>query len=463
MKNHIFYLILLFFILSCAEKKPNILLINIDDMGWRDVGFMGSEFYETPHIDKLASEGMVFMQGYSSAANCAPSRASMMSGMYTPRHGIFTVGNSDRGASRDRRLVPTVNTVTIHDTIITLTHVLKANGYRTCHAGKWHLSNDPLEYGFDVNIGGSHAGHPRSYYSPYKNVDLEAPDGEYLTDLIMEKTLEFVEKESDQPFFLNYSPYAVHTPIHRIDSLMYKFEDKEPWKGQQNAAYATMVNNLDRNIGNLINSLKKNGLYENTFIVFTSDNGGLYRITRQKPLRAGKGSYYEGGIRVPLFFVWEGKIAPGTTNNETPVINIDFYPTLLEVAGIDPPEDKLLDGMNILPVLRNEKQFPERTLFWHFPIYLQNGNKETRDTLFRTRPGTVIRHGKWKLHQYFEDGDMELYNLDTDIGEQNNLAGSNPDKVQELLEILIEWQGKTQAPVPEQRNLDYEPRLSADE
>jgi len=271
-----------------VEKKPeppNILLINIDDMGWRDVGFMGSEYYETPNLDALAAEGMVFTQAYASASNCAPSRACMMSGQWSPRHGIFTVGTPERGASKDRKLIPIANNTTL--------------------AGKWHLTDDPTTQGFDVNIGGTHSGHPSSYYPPYRNVPLTAPSEDYyLTILIMDKTLEFLKTVGNEPFFLNYSPYAVHTPIHPVKNLLPKYENKPEWNGQNNAEYATMVENLDTQIGRLITSLKESGKLDNTFILFTSDNGGHYAITKQWPLRSGKGSYYEGGIREPMFVRW---------------------------------------------------------------------------------------------------------------------------------------------------------------
>lgn len=437
-------------------QKPNILLINIDDMGWRDVGFMGSEFYETPNIDALAADGMIFTNAYASASNCAPSRACMMSGQWTPRHGIYTVTNSDRGKSEDRKLVPTPNNEYMPTDNILIPELLKNAGYATCHAGKWHLNDDPTLFGFDVNIGGSHAGNPGSYYPPYKNVpSLNAPtDNYYLTNLIMDKTLQFLNGVEDQPFFLYYSPYAVHTPIHPVDSLLPNYEGKPAWNGQDNAEYATMVENLDIQIGRLIENLENSEKFKNTFILFISDNGGVYRITKQWPLRAGKGSYYEGGIREPMFVHWPGKVKAGI-KTDIPVSNLDFYPTLLEVAGIQKPADKVLDGQSIFPIFTETGTLAERPFFWHFPIYLQNGNKETQDPLFRTRPGSAIRLGDWKLIQYFENNDIELYNLKDDIGEKNNIAESNTQKRDELLGILEDWREKTDAPVPSILNPDF--------
>ena len=442
-----------------VKKLPNILLINIDDMGWRDVGFMGSEFYETPNLDELAAQGMILTQGYASASNCAPSRACMMSGQWTPRHGVYTVASSERGESKNRKLIPVKNNETLPDSQYILTEALKNAGYITCHAGKWHLNDDPRTQGFDINIGGNHHGHPGSYYPPYKNVPSLTPPSEdyYLTNLIMDKTLDFLNALDNQPFFLYYSPYAVHTPIHPVKKLLPKYQKKGAWNGQNNAEYATMVENLDIQIGRLISVLKETGKLENTFILFSSDNGGHYAITKQWPLRSGKGSYYEGGIREPMFAYWEGKIKAGTTS-DVPVTNLDFYPTILDVAGISKPEDKQLDGQSFLPLLTGSGTIAERPLFWHFPIYLQaylKNDTTTQDPLFRTRPGSAIRLGNWKLIQYFENNDIELYNLEEDISEKNNLAESNPEKVKELLSILEDWREKTNAPVPTELNPQY--------
>jgi len=437
------------------QKKPNIILINIDDLGWRDVGFMGSAYYETPNIDHLARQGIIFTQAYAAAANCAPSRACLMSGQWTPRHGIYTVDSSERGKSRDRKLVPSLNNTYLSDSILVFPELLKNAGYVTCHAGKWHLTDDPTQRGFDVNIGGCHAGNPESYYPPYRNVPLDAPsDNYYLTNLVMDKALDFVKSVQDQPFFLYYSPYAVHTPLQPVKRLLPKYENKVAWNGQNNATYATMIENLDLQVGRLIRLLKETGKLQNTFILFTSDNGGVYKITKQWPLRAGKGSYYEGGIREPMFACWKGKI-PAGTSSDIPLTNLDFFPTILEVAGIEMPVGKILDGESFLPVLRGEGTLTERPLFWHFPIYLEGGNVETQDPVFRTRPGSAVRLGDWKLIQYFENNDIELYNLKTDPGEKINLADSNSKKVNELLGILEHWRKETHAPVPTKLNPDF--------
>ncbi len=437
--------------------KPNIVLINIDDLGWRDVGFMGSEYYETPNLDALASKGIIFTNAYASAANCAPSRACMMSGQWGPRHGIYTVGNSDRGNSKDRKLIPIENNTILPDDQYILAEALKDAGYKTCHAGKWHLNDDPTTQGFDVNIGGSHAGHPGSYFPPYKNVALDPPTDDYnLTRLVMDETLSFVQSAT-QPFFLHYTPYAVHTPIQPIAELLPKYQNKAPWNGQNNTEYATMVENLDTQIGRLIDKLDESGKLDNTLILFISDNGGHYGITKQWPLRSGKGSYYEGGIREPMFAYWQDKIQPGT-KTYVPVTNLDFYPTLLEAAGIEKPEGKILDGKSIMPVLVGSGTLEERPLYWHFPIYLQayiKGDTTTQDPLFRTRPGSAVRLGDWKLIQYFENNDLELYNLIDDIGEKNNLAETEKEKTEELLELLENWRREVKALVPSELNEEF--------
>jgi len=444
---------------SCNKKQEvtatNIIIINVDDMGWKDVGFMGSEYYETPNIDYLSSLGMVFTNGYASASNCAPSRACLMTGQWTPRHGVYTVSPSTRGKSEDRKLIPIKNTHTLAKKHTILPKVLQDNGYVTCQAGKWHLSNNPLEYGFDVSIGGGHNGLPKSYKPPYKNVTIKGGSDKYLTDAIMEKAIQFVDTVQ-KPFYLNYSPYAVHVPIMPVDSILPKYEKKAPWKGQGNPEYASMVDNLDRNIGLLIDKLKEKHLFDNTLIVFTSDNGGLYGITKQKPLRAGKGSYYEGGIREPFFFVLNDKIKPNS-KSDVPITNLDVFPTILGYAGVK-NTSLILDGNNLSSILEGKEEKLERPLFWHFPIYLQAYNvndNENRDSLFRTRPGSVIRKGDWKLHYYFEDDGVELYNLSEDIGEKNNLSESNPEKKAELLKILKKWWKYTNAPIPKTKNLEY--------
>ncbi|MFT5999252.1 MAG: arylsulfatase A-like enzyme [Neolewinella sp.] len=440
---------------NTSDQRPNIILINVDDMGWKDLSVMGSTYYDTPNIDSLIRSGMLFTDAYAAAANCAPSRASMMTGKWSTRHGVYTVGSSARGKSKNRQLIPIKNTVQPDTSFYLLPEVLQDNGYLTCHAGKWHLSDDPLADGFAVNIGGGPNGHPGSYYPPYKNVSVPAGKNEHLTDLIMEKTIEFVQS-ADGPFFLHYAPYAVHTPIQAIEELVPKYENRPASGGQNNVAYATMIENLDRNIGLLLQAVSSAGKDDNLLIVFTSDNGGLYGITEQHPLRAGKGAYYEGGIRVPTAFIWPGHI-PAGERNATPISNLDLFPTLLSVSGIEYQQDNY-DGNSLWPLPTTGAAMADRSLFWHFPVYLQaykKKNAQNRDPLFRTRPGSVVRQGDWKLHYYFEDEKVELFNLTTDIGEVDNLAERQPEKAAEMLGLLHNWWEQTEAPIPSEPNPEF--------
>lgn len=442
------------------QSKPNIVIINVDDLGWKDLGFMGSSYYETPHLDQLASEGMVFMQAYAGAANCAPSRACLMSGQNTPRHGIYTVSNSDRGDTRTRKIIPIPNNEELPDSVYTLAEMFRDSGYVTGTFGKWHLGDDPRTQGFQVNAGGGHHGSPgkEGYFSPY-NVDFleDGPQGEYLTDRLTDEAVDFLHKNQETAFFLYLPFYSVHTPIMGKEELVKKFEQKPARGGQDNPEYAAMVASVDENVGRLLSEIEKLGLKEKTLVIFTSDNGGIRDISYQDPLRAGKGSYYEGGIRVPLVVRWPGNVQAGS-RSDVPVTNMDFYPTIQNIiqAKQIPP---VLDGKDIIPILEG-KAFDERPLFWHFPVYLQAYNPKedgSRDPLFRTRPGSVVRIGKWKLHEYFEDGALELYDLEKDVGERHNLAEVNPQKAQELYQLLKEWRDRTDAAVPKEPNPDYDP------
>lgn len=442
-----------------SQNQPNIVYINIDDLGWSDLACYGSDYYETPNIDRLASMGLKFTDAYASASNCAPSRAGLMSGQYSSRHGIYTVGTSERGKSKIRKLIPVSNTTTLHDSIITIAEAFKKVGYITASMGKWHLGEDPITQGFDINIGGTHAGHPKSYFSPYKNKNLkDGQAGEYLTDRLTNEGISFIKKNKEKPFFLYMTFYTVHTPLQGKEDLINKYQKKSASRYHKNATYAAMVEAMDMNIGRLITILEELKLIENTIVIFTSDNGGLFTVSQQFPLKYGKGSYYEGGVRVPLIIRWDGKIKPNTLST-TPVINLDFYPTFLDITNSSFPDNQVLDGVNLMPVLFSTKKLKDRPLFWHFPIYLEASggyNIETgRDPYFRTRPGTTMRYGKWKLHQYFEDGTIELYNLETDLSENINLVKEKPNKTVELLKMLNSWRSKTNAPVPKQLNPDY--------
>ncbi|MEO0341395.1 MAG: sulfatase, partial [Bacteroidota bacterium] len=413
------------FLKSQKVDPPNIILIVVDDLGWKDVGFMGSNYYETPNLDRLAQQSVVFDNAYAAAANCAPSRACMMTGLNTPRHGIYTVSPSDRGDARTRKLVAIKNTRDLADGFTTIGEVLKSEDYTTATMGKWHLGPDPGSQGFDLNIGGNRRGHPKSYFSPYQNPNLEdGPEGEYLTDRLTSEAIGFIKENRKNPFFLYLPYFTIHTPLQGTQRLVEKYKNKGMLDGQgRNPNYGAMVERMDQNVGKVIKTIRDLDL-QNTILIFTSDNGGIAYLSRQYPLRAGKGSYYEGGIRVPLLFhhfaeKWEPKTI------SAPVSNLDFMPTMLDLVDAEPLEVDALDGRSLLPRIEGKGKLRRHPLYWHFPIYLQayrKGEDGSRDALFRTRPGSVIRYGDWKLHEYFEDGGLELYNLKKDPGESNNLA-----------------------------------------
>ena len=439
------------------SEKPNIVFILVDDLGWSDTSFMGNPVYETPNLDMLSNESVVFSNAYAPAANCAPSRACIMSGKNTPRHGIYTVGSSERGKSKDRKLIPAPNTVTLKDDFTTLGEALKQNGYTNASIGKWHLGEDPKTQGFDVNVGGSHAGHPKSYFSPYKNKNIaDGQDGEYLTDRLTDEAIDFIKNNKKKPFFLYLPYFTVHTPLQGKEHLIKKYQTKINGDKRFNAKYGAMVESMDDNVGRLLKALKDLKIEENTMVVFMSDNGGLASVSSQFPLRAGKGAYYEGGIRVPCIIKWPNKIK-NPKKTQTPITGLDIFPTLMN--AVDDKNNYSLDGVSLLPFLTENKNIEERAMFWHFPIYLQGVNPkkdDARDSLFRTRPGSVIRKGKWKLHEYFENGELELYNLETDIGERINLIEENPKKAKELYNELEAWRIKTNAPIPTKLNPTYQ-------
>ena len=440
------------------KNRPNVVYINVDDLGWKDLGIMDDGYFESPHIDQFSSQAMMFTNSYSSAANCAPSRACLMTGQYSPRHGVYTVSPSARGKASTRKLMPIKNADSLQSALETLADMFKMAGYTTGTFGKWHLGNDPLQQGFDVNVAGSLRGSPGKdgYFSPYNVSNIEnGPKGEHLTDRLTAEAIKFLRKNKDGPFFLYLPFYSVHTPIMAKEKLVKKYQAKTENPLEIDPTYAAMVETMDTNVGRLLNELDALGLTKNTIVVFTSDNGGIRSIAPQNPLRAGKGSYYEGGTRVPCIIRWPGIIEAGSLSDE-PIINVDFFPTFKEILDIE-MKGKLLDGQSILPILVGNSLEP-RPFFWHFPVYLQSYDKlndDGRDPLFRTRPGSTVLFEGWKLHVYYEDQGVELYYLPNDPGERNNIVKEEPIKAQELLEKLKTWQVKVDAPIPTELNPDY--------
>lgn len=454
---------LLCLFVSCHEEesqeKTNFVFILVDDLGWTDLGYAGSDFHETPNIDAFAKTSVLFTDAYASGSVCSPSRASILTGKHPIRHDItdWIPGNDPK----NRKLLGPQDLDELELSEVTLAEVLKEHGYTTFFAGKWHLGKEgffPENQGFQTNLGGYHRGSPNSYYAPYKNPNLvDGPEGEYLTDRLTSESIKFIEEraDGDNPFFLYLNYYTVHTPIQANKKHIEKFNKKlesledgnvefiDEGIGQttinhRNAAYASMVYALDENVGRLIKSLKDKGIYENTTIVFTSDNGGLSTLdkrlnwtgpTSTTPLRAGKGWLYEGGIRVPLL------IKPAQYDNNqkvihTPVIGHDFYPTILSQANISKPQDLTLDGQDLSKLIHGESDLSRSEIFWHYPHYHGSG----------WTPGAAIRQGQWKLIEFYENNTVELYDLSKDISEKHDLSSKHPDKVKELTEKLHELQ-----------------------
>ena len=452
-------LLLLLCALCHGAERPNILFVYLDDFGWRDTGYAGSDFYETPHLDRLAAGGMVFSDAYAGAANCAPSRACMLSGQYSPRHEIYNVGTGPRGKSKHRRLKHIPGTDTLRPDIITWAKCARKAGYTTATMGKWHLSKDPLPYGFDLNIGGSHSGGPpRGYMPPHGKVAGlgNAPRGEYVTDRLSDEAIRFIELNREKPWLIYLTHFAVHTPLQAKEKDRQYFAAKKPGKLHNHAVMGGMIKSVDDGIGRIIAKLEKLKLKEKTIILFYSDNGGYGPATSMHPLKGYKGTYYEGGIRVPFFVNWPGVVKPASKCS-VPITAVDMHPTIRAICGGKLPAGQVQDGVNLLPLFKG-KSIAKRSIYWHFPAYLQSyqRNDEQPDPLFRARPCGVMRDGDWKLIEYFEDGRLELFNLGEDIGEKRNLATSLPEKAQSMHARLKSWRSRTRAPVPSEKNPDFE-------
>ena len=444
-----------------TKEKPNIVFILADDLGWTDLGVMGSDYYETPNIDRLATEGILFDNAYAAAANSAPSRACMMTGMYTPRHGVYTVSPPDRGDRTKRKYIAIPNVEDVCADFVTMAEALQEQGYQCGHIGKWHLGDDedgtgPLSQGFIWNVGGNRAGAPYSYFYPYCLPDKskchvgleEGILGEYLTDRLTEEAVSFIKSHSEGPFFLYFSHHAVHTVLQAPDSLINKYRNKTPGKYHKNPIYAAMIEKLDDSVGRICQVIKTLGIADRTIVIFYSDNGGSEPVTDNYPLNGGKGMPYEGGSRVPLIIRWTGKIEGGIRSS-VPITGVDFYPTFVTLAQGKIPAN--LDGKDIFTLINNNET--ERDLFWHFPAYLESYLNGGRD--FRAKPYSSIRSGDWKLIYHYEDKSMELFNLKNDLGESQDLSGSNPVKRGELYQKLMKWIQETHAPIPVKLNPYY--------
>lgn len=437
------------------QTSPNIVFILLDDWGWQDAAFMGSEYYLTPNMDKLASQSYKFTQAYSSSPNCAPTRAALYSGQYPQRTGIYTVKSAERGHSEARRVIPIPNNTILPDTVDTIAERLRSAGYKTAFMGKWHMGEGdkggPLTQGFDINIAGNHTGTPRSYFSPYKNEELsDGPKGEYLPDRLSAEAVNFIKSNKEQPFFLMLSHYAVHSPIKAPLETVKKHLPRKGNKFQNNPTYAAMLEHSDKSVARVLKALKENGLEDNTWVILTSDNGGYSKATQTPDLRGTKGMLYEGGIRVPLLIKAPNQ-SKGKVINE-PVSTLDFYPSMLAMTGKKITKTQPLDGLNILPLL-SEQNIERDALFFHFPAYLQSTKQAGN---WRTTPASMVRMGDYKLIEFFEYGQLELYNIKDDLKETRNLALEEPAVTAKLYQKLKRWQKTNQAPIPNKLNSEFD-------
>jgi arylsulfatase A-like enzyme len=450
---------------SRADTKPwNIVLILADDLGWADLPAYGGDFHETPNLDRFAKDAVRFTQAYAASPVCSPTRASLMTGKSPARLGMTTWVESAMAPPHHRRLLPPASRENLPLTERTLAKALRSGGYATAHVGKWHLGTAgyyPEAQGFDINIGGTLWGAPQTYFYPYTgskhyggefryipHLEWGVP-GEYLTDRLTDEALNVINHLQEGPFFLNLWHYAVHTPVESKPGLLHDFERKrKPGYKHRNAGYAGMIKSLDESVGRVLKHLDDTGLADRTVVIFASDNGGYTEpfdnqpVTTNAPLRSGKGSLYEGGIRVPLMVRWPG-VTPLGAVCDVPVISTDLYRTMLEIAGIS-SNDASQDGMSLTPLFKNpSRSFPRTELFFHYPHYYPT-----------TTPVSAVRSGDWKLLEYFEDGRLELYNIKEDLSETNNLALQMPDLSAGLHAKLRKWRHETGAKLPTP-NPDY--------
>jgi len=436
---------------DAAAAKPNIIFIIADDLGYTDVACFGSKYYETPNIDRLASQGMKLLSHHH-CQNCTPTRAALLSGQYGPRTGVYTVGGTDRFDWSKRPLRPVENVTDLPLDRDIIAKQLKAAGYATGMFGKWHIGQQgdyhPSQRGFDeaiVSMG--------KHFDFTTNPKTAYPKGQYLADFLTDKAVDFITRHQDQPFFLYLPHFGVHSPHDAKADLIAKFEPKPGVGGHNNPTYAAMIYSVDESVGRVMRTLDELNLADNTVLIFTSDNGGVGGYVREglkktgdvtdnAPLRSGKGSLYEGGTRVPFVVRWPGVTKPGSTCN-VPTIHVDIFPTMLKLAGAPKPR-QVLDGESLVKLFREPNAKLQRdAIFQHFPGYLGAGADS-----WRTTPVSVIQSGDWKLMEFLEDGQLELYNLSDDIGETKSLTTEVPEKAKALHARLVAWRAEVNAPMP---------------
>ena len=451
------------------QKKPNVLFILVDDLGYHDLGSTGSKFYETPNIDQLAKESTTFTQGYAASRVCSPSRASIMTGKFTARHGITDwigakVGKEWRTKKRHDKLLPANYVTSLPKKDKVIAETFKEEGYTTFFAGKWHLGDKgsyPEDHGFEINKGGFHRGGPSGgFFSPFKNPKLKDKEkGENLTIRLAKETAQFINQQKDSTFFAFLSFYAVHAPIQTTEAKWNKYRNKADSLGiaksgykmervlpirqvQDNPIYGGLVATVDDAVGIVLKALKKNGLDKNTIVVFTSDNGGVASgdnyATSNLPLRGGKGYQWEGGIREP-FFIKVPWLQTKGLETDFPVISTDFYPTLLDLAGIPLNPKQHIDGISLKPILEGKKTNTERPLYWHYPHYGNQGGE----------PSSIIQQNGWKLIHYWEDNREELFKLPSTEKDELNVINKHPKIAQKLSNQLLSWLEEVDAKYPE--------------
>lgn len=444
-------------LLTAQDRPPNVVLMLVDDMGWTDIGCGGSKYYETPNIDQLAKDGMRFTDAYSACTVCSPTRAAILTGKSPARLQI-----TDWIAGHERpfaRLTIPEWTKYLPLEEETLAEKLKAKGYVTASIGKWHLGGPdfyPEKQGFDVNIGGTDRGSPPSYFSPYGIATLsDGPKGEFLTDRLTSEAINFMEQNKEKPFFIYLPHYAVHTPIQAKPEVVAKYQKKAPSRGHSDPVYAALVESVDDSVGRLRAALEKLALRENTLFIFTSDNGGLSHLVNSKgwsrgptdnsPARLGKGSAYDGGVRVPFIAVWP-EVIPQGEKCDVPVISYDVLPTVLAAVSGTEVKSQGIDGESLMPLLTQKDLIKRGAIYWHYPHYHPGS----------ATPYSATREGDWKLIEFYEDSRVELYNLRRDPGETQNMAEVDGDVTERLLKQLHQWRADVGAQEPE-GNPDFDP------
>ena len=474
------------------QKRPNVVFILVDDLGWKDLSCTESNFYETPNINRLAQEGISFSNAYAACPVCSPSRAAIMTGKYPARLGLtHYIGGSEHLPGVERgKLISAPYIPYLPITEKSIAKVFRENGWNTWHIGKWHLGSEeyfPDKHGFDISVGHfdrRNIDNEKNYYFAPWNIDSLPPKkGDcYLADRYGDEAVNLINQSDGTPFFLNMSFLLVHTPLFAKDEKVKKYKAKQKVMGldkmkifeegdffpvermkeqrirrrliQSDPVYAAMIEHLDENVGKIIDALEEKGILDDTLIIFTSDNGGLSTSedspTCNFPAIEGKGWLYDGGLRVPLLMRFPPLIAHGSFSNAI-VSGVDFYPTLLEICNLPLEPEQHLDGRSFLPALSGDNSFDREPIYWHFPHYGNQGGT----------PGSAIRNGDWKLIEFFEENKLELYNISKDIGEQTNLVTNYPELTDKLQKMLHNWQDEVSAvkPIP---NQDFKPWREAD-